>query len=410
MYLNDSHEQSRERRFFSSNVCSRLVGTAAGLLMATALAAANDQVRIGFIGLEPDGQEPVSLLDVVAEDDGLAGARLAIEDNNATGTFMGQEFILEEKILPRDGDVAAAAVELVNGDVKWILSALPREKLNTLLDAAGDATVFNVAAPDNVLRNEECRANLYHTVASRRMLTDALAQFLIYKRWTRWALVVGNTPEDEQGAEALKQSAERFGAEIVSEKKWPHTPLARRSEGGFHAIQREVPVFLQDLEDHDILLVVDETDYFGEYIPHQTWVPRPVGGTQGLTAAAWHRAHESWGAVQLHRRFERHANRWMSPVDYAAWVAVRSLGEAATRAGSVEEGPMLDYLKGESFQLGAYMGEPVTFRSWDRQLRQPILVAGPRMVVSVSPQEGFLHPRTLLDTLGDDEAETGCKN
>src|SRR5690606_10741948 len=217
MYLNDSHEQSRERRFFSSNVCSRLVGTAAGLLMATALAAANDQVRIGFIGLEPDGQEPVSLLDVVAEDDGLAGARLAIEDNNATGTFMGQEFILEEKILPRDGDVAAAAVELVNGDVKWILSALPREKLNTLLDAAGDATVFNVAAPDNVLRNEECRANLYHTVASRRMLTDALAQFLIYKRWTRWALVVGNTPEDEQGAEALKQSAERFGAEIVSE-------------------------------------------------------------------------------------------------------------------------------------------------------------------------------------------------
>src|SRR5690606_29022110 len=147
MYLNDSHEQSRERRFFSSNVCSRLVGTAAGLLMATALAAANDQVRIGFIGLEPDGQEPVSLLDVVAEDDGLAGARLAIEDNNATGTFMGQEFILEEKILPRDGDVAGAAVEAVTGNAKWLASALPRGTRIPPRDAAARATVCNVAAP-----------------------------------------------------------------------------------------------------------------------------------------------------------------------------------------------------------------------------------------------------------------------
>jgi hypothetical protein len=30
------------------------------------------------------------------------------------------------------------------------------------------------------------------------------------------------------------------------------------------------------------------------------------------------------------------------------------------------------------------------------------------MTVSVSPQEGFLHQKTELDTLGLDQPETGC--
>ena len=36
-------------------------------------------------------------------------------------------------------------------------------------------------------------------------------------------------------------------------------------------------------------------------------------------------------------------------------------------------------------------------------MRQPILLAAPRTLVSVSPQEGFLHQRTPLDSLGFDE-------
>jgi ABC transporter substrate binding protein (PQQ-dependent alcohol dehydrogenase system) len=51
----------------------------------------------------------------------------------------------------------------------------------------------------------------------------------------------------------------------------------------------------------------------------------------------------------------------------------------------------------------------VTFRTWDGQLRQPIIIAGPELPVSVSPQEGFLHEHTEVDTLGIDEPETKCK-
>jgi hypothetical protein len=42
-------------------------------------------------------------------------------------------------------------------------------------------------------------------------------------------------------------------------------------------------------------------------------------------------------------------------------------------------------------------------------MRQPVLLAGPRSLVSVSPQEGFLHQRTPLDTLGFDEPDSQCK-
>jgi ABC transporter substrate binding protein (PQQ-dependent alcohol dehydrogenase system) len=378
---------------------------------AAGTASAADQVRIGYLGLEPTPHEPVSLLDEAVEDAGIQGARLAVEDNNATGQFMNQEFVLEETVVPRDGDVAAAVAELAANGVDFLLADLPQERLGEVmaLPEAADLVVFNVKAKDDVLRNEACSANLFHTTPSRAMLTDALAQFLSFKRWQRWALVVGNTPEDQLYAEAVRNSARKFGAQIVGEKQWPHTPLARRVEGGFHAIQREVPVFLQDLPDHDLLIIADETDYFGEYFPNQTWIPRPVAGTQGLVPAAWHRSHESWGAVQLHRRFEGQADRTMTERDFAAWVAVRALGEAAARTQSVEPDALVSYLLGEDFALGAYLGEPVSFRTWNQQLRQPVLVSGPRMIASVSPQEGFLHPRTPLDTLGHDQPETRCE-
>ena len=369
-------------------------------------------VTIGYLALEPpDDRAPLSLLDPELDDDGIQGAQLGVQDNNATGQFLGQEFVLVDTILPRDGDVTAGLQNLLDQGADWIVSGLPREALLDLLDsaAAEEQIIFNARAPDDVLRGEECRNNLFHTIPSRRMQADALAQFLRYKRWNRWALVYGNTEQDERLAAALRDSGERFGLRLAGEKQWPHTAMARRAEGGFHAIQREIPVFVQDLPDHDVLVIADETDYFGEYFPYQTRLPRPVAGTQGLVPTAWHRAHESWGAVQLHRRFQDLAERWMTPRDFAAWVAIRSVGEAAARTQSVDRDAILDYMLSEEFALAAYLGLPVSYRSWDHQLRQPMLLAGPRMIVSVSPQEGFEHPNTPMDSLGHDAPESRCE-
>ncbi|SEP02031.1 ABC transporter substrate-binding protein [Aquisalimonas asiatica] len=396
----------------AGSVLAALLLAVTSAIAPGALAEDPDVMTIGYIGMEPPGDRaPVSLLDPELDDEGVQGARLGIADNNATGQFLGQDFTLVEAIVPDDGDVHAGLDELVDAGAQWIVSGLPYEALRSLMEHpdAQARVVFNAGAPDDSLRGEHCRANLFHTMPSRRMQADALAQFLRYKRWNRWALVHGNTDEDRRLVAAYRDAAQRFGMRVVGEKEWPHTAMARRAEGGFHAIQREIPVFVQDFSEHDVLVIADETDYFGEYFPHQTRLPRPVAGTQGLMPTAWHRGHESWGAVQLHRRFEDQAERWMTPRDFAAWVAVRALGEAASRTGSVEREVVEAYMLGDDFALAAYLGQPVSFRSWDRQLRQPMLLAGPRMIVSVSPQEGFEHPNTPLDSLGHDAPESRCE-
>ena len=75
---------------------------------------------------------------------------------------------------------------------------------------------------------------------------------------------------------------------------------------------------------------------------------------------------------------------------------------------SIEDGQR-KYLLGEKFGLGAYKGVKVSFRSWNGQMRQPILLAAPRSMVSVSPQEGYIHPDSELDTMGKDQPESTCK-
>jgi ABC transporter substrate binding protein (PQQ-dependent alcohol dehydrogenase system) len=134
-----------------------------------------------------------------------------------------------------------------------------------------------------------------------------------------------------------------------------------------------------------------------------------VVGTSGLVPTSWHRSQEQWGGTQLQRRFERDFKRWMLERDYAAWEAVRSIGEAVTRTNSGDAQTLKKYIMSDTFELAAFKGKPLTYRKWNQQLRQPILLATPLMLVSVSPQEEFLHERTPLDSLGYDEPDSSCR-
>jgi ABC transporter substrate binding protein (PQQ-dependent alcohol dehydrogenase system) len=161
--------------------------------------------------------------------------------------------------------------------------------------------------------------------------------------------------------------------------------------------------------DYDFAIVADEAGAFGDYIPYRTWDPRPVAGTQGLVPTSWHATHESWGAAQLQNRFRRAAKRAMRPLDYQAWVAVRAVGEAMTRVGRMDPRQIGRFMLGPSFDLAAFKGVPLSFRPWDQQLRQPILLAQPTAIVAVLPEAGFLHQRTPRDTLGTDDPESVCR-
>jgi ABC transporter substrate binding protein (PQQ-dependent alcohol dehydrogenase system) len=109
-------------------------------------------------------------------------------------------------------------------------------------------------------------------------------------------------------------------------------------------------------------------------------------------------------------RFAARARRLMTALDMNAWVAVRMIGTAASYAQSLDPDAIMAYMRGPHFQLGAYRGLSLSVRSWNGQVRQAILLSDSgRTVVSMSPQPGFLHQFTVLDTIGTDQPETTCK-
>ena len=363
--------------------------------------------RITVVVVEEERPLPLSRLDLPADDAGFAGARLGLDDNATTGGFLGHTFeaveitIPPEEIATLPETVGPDGLVVVIGDADAVLGVADAL-------AGTSALILNASAPDDRLRNEACRANVLHVAPSRAMKTDALAQFLVWKKWTDWLLIHGSHPRDRLLAEAYRRSATKFGARIVEERVYEDTGGARRSDSGHVLVQRQMPVFTQRAPDHDVVIAADESAVFGGYLPYRTWDPRPVAGSAGLEVLNWHPGHEGWGATQIQRRFERAAGRRMTALDYQAWLAVRILGEAVTRSNTADPAALRDYVLSDAFEIAAFKGQALTFRTWNNQLRNAILMTDGKLIVSVSPQEEFLHQVTRLDTLGYDEPESTC--
>jgi ABC transporter substrate binding protein (PQQ-dependent alcohol dehydrogenase system) len=389
-----------------------ITGVAVAVLGTTTRAVCADAATIGIGYIRwAQSRLTISLLDKPPRDDGLAGAKLAISDNNTTGRFVGQQFELSDAEVLAGADPVSTLAALAGRGITLMLTDVPGKLLPQLADAGRDKGVvlFNIKAPDDILRQQDCRSNLIHVAPSRAMLADALAQYLVGRKWSRWVLAYGSHPEDMSLADAYRRAAKRFGARIVKELEYKDTGGARQTDSGVVGIQKQMPVFTQGLPEYDVLVTADESEVFASYLPFRTWDARPVVGSAGLRPVGWDPSSESWGGTQLQDRFVRMAHRQMTPLDMQAWTAVRMVGEAASRTNSGDAKAILSFLKGADFSVAAFKGQRLTLRDWNLQLRQPILLVDGRMVVSVSPQEGFLHQVSELDTLGVDRPETKCK-
>jgi ABC transporter substrate binding protein (PQQ-dependent alcohol dehydrogenase system) len=379
------------------------------LLVENAFAQAST-VHVAYLRAAEE-KNTISLLDKPAPNDGLAGAELATDDNATTGRFLNQPFALEDVTLKPGDDPAAAAAALADKGVFLVIAELPADQLLKAADAgrARGQLFFNAAATDDRLREEDCRANVIHVAPTRSMLADGLAQYLVWKRWRKWFFVGGSHERDKLWGDALKRSAKRFGAKIVEERTFQDAGGARQTDTGIALIQRQIPAFTQGAADHDVLVAADESEVFAAYLPYRTYDPRPVAGSAGLRPASWDPSMEQWGATQLQNRFMKKFSRRMTALDLQAWTAGRMIGEAATRTRAAEAQAIRAYLTGPDFSVSAYKGQRLTLRPWNLQLRQPILLSDGRNVTSVSPQEGFLHQVSELDTLGYDQPETKCQ-
>jgi ABC transporter substrate binding protein (PQQ-dependent alcohol dehydrogenase system) len=398
-----------------SGLAFALVGaaSAAGAAVAPEGSATSPPaiIKIDYLGKAYKEPEHLSLMDKVLTDEGVAGARLGIQDDNTTGSFLGQKFELVENIVPTDGDVVAKAKEILGQGPAVIIADLKAADLLAVADLpeAKNAIILNIRSSDDKLRQEDCRANLFHIIPDWAMRADALAQYLIWKKWPRWFILKGTLPSDQEYVAAIERAASRFGGKIVDERTYRFETKAIRSDTGYQQIQTQMPEATQGAGSYDVVWVADTDQAFGEYVPYRTYDPKPVVGTQGLIAVAWHPSYDQYAGRQLHDAFERFDKRDMTERDYTGWLAVRAIGEAATRSGKSDVNDLRGYMLSDAFIVAGDKGEGMNFRKWDHQLRQPILIAGPRDVVSISPQSGFLHPKYLTDTLGYDQPESKCK-
>ena len=379
--------------------------SAALLLLASCLAAeaAGPPLTIQYLERRIERPVPLNNEDPIPDDEGAKGAELGLKDSNATGRFIGLSFSLESKIVQPGEDIRAAFRDLA--DPRFVVLNAPAEDVLAVADLpeARGSVLLNVGAPDTRLRDADCRKTLLHILPSRAMLADALVQFLAFKRWSRILLVTGPAPGDALYAEALRRSAKKFGARIVAESSYdPKGGDVRDTALREFALPTRGP-------EHDVVAVADEADAFGASLNYNTASPRPLVGTQGLSPAAWGRPVEAWAAVQLQGRFRKLAGRAMRPIDWAGWMAVHAVGEAAVKVRSTDPERVRAALTAPNFEIGGFKGRPLSFRAWDGQLRQPVFLLWPGAVTATAPIEGFLHHRTELDTLGLDEPESVCR-
>lgn len=366
--------------------------------------AAEVTLTVGYLRVEQPLPPTLSNLDPIPEDNGLAGARTGLKDNQTTGRFLGHTYDLNEATVALGDDPLVAARDMLAISPYLILDA-PAHDLIAIADLpeAENVLLFNASAGEVALRDAQCRANLLHSLPSDAMRTDALAQLFVKKRWTDLVMITGSFPQDQSYAEAMRRSLKKFGLKLSGEKSWDADADMRRTAS------QEIPLFTQDFGDYDALILADELHDFGRYVLYNTWAARPVTGSEGLSAVTWSPVIEQWGAAQLQSRFEKQNTRDMTSQDYAAWAAMRTLGEAVTRTNSGDAAALRDYILSEEFELAGFKGRPLTYRNWNGQLRQPIAIAHPRALVAQAPLEGFLHQVNELDSLGLDRPESNCE-
>lgn len=363
-------------------------------------------LNVNILYLEQKIQKPPVLSNVIEEPEnlGLSGAQLAVVDSNKSSKFLNQNYSLITKISYDENELVQAFEEFVKNKNSYVILNVEDELLKKIIanPISKDALLLNAGSQTTDLRKDYCNKNLLHTIASNAMLYDGLVQFLVKRNFKNIFLITGKDPKDIQISDDIKRAVKKFGAKIVKEKVWDNnTDIRRRAT-------EEFPVFTQ-ASDYDVIVVADYFGDFGESLYFNTWLPRPVAGTQGLTPVTWNKVIESNGAAQMQSRFESFASRWMESKDFSNWVAVRTIINSIMKTKTADLKTNLDFIYSDNFDVAAYLGRKLSFRDYNGQLRMPISLVQPRALISTSPQEGFLHPTTDLDTLGIAPFEMKCK-
>jgi ABC transporter substrate binding protein (PQQ-dependent alcohol dehydrogenase system) len=377
---------------------------------SAACAAQLREVRIGYFDLLEDpfytGHKGYAGLYTVEHISPVTAAELATDNAIVTGEAIGVKFVLLRRSVTTGEDIAEAFGSFAREQqLAAAIVDLPLQQTIEIAVAAASISIplFNARHTDIALREATCRTNLFHTIPSLDMLTDGLAQGLLSRNWKRVLLLEGENSDDTALSKAFQASAKKFGLDVVDVRRFVLGNDPRQRD------QNNVRLLTAGVR-HDVVFVADALRQFAPFVPYNTMDPRPVIGSEGLVPLAWHIYWERHGAPQLNRRFAKRSGRLMTDADWATWVAVRSVVEATVRNRNSTMRPLTEALLDPDLTLELYKGFPGSFRLWNRQFRQAILLATPNSVVGLAPVEGALHKDNNLDTLGLDAPEFHCEN
>ena len=336
----------------------------------------------------------------------LDAAALAAEESAIEVEAVGHKLVVKSFMAATAADLPKALAQMKAAKVSHLLLDLPDAELKTVVASApaalGPALLFNVGSGADELRGTGCAANLLHTYPSEAMRSDALAQYLAARSWNQALVLNGPRPQDKLQLDAFMRSAKRYGIKIGQSIAFKLSNDPRERDLG------NVRLLTKD-KGHDVVVVIDSDGEFARSVPYNTQWPRPVLGSNGLVALAWHPQWDLNGGPQLSRRFVRAAHRPMTGQDWAAWAAIKAIVGVVTENPKASVPQQLQMLrKGEVF-IDGFKGPRLSFRAWDGQLRQPVFLGHADGVAAAAPFDGVMHPTEVLDTLGFDEKESTCK-
>lgn len=329
------------------------------------------------------------------------GVQMALADGQFELDAAGAKVALESKPVGGLDAARAAAQAAEKGGAAALLADLPADWLLAVADAV-KIPVLNLSEPADRLRAQDCRARLFHLIPSERMRADALAQTLVARNWRNVLLLAGPSADDAQRSAVAQAAIKRYGLKLTAVKPFKLSADPRERDLANPALLTGPGVGA-----YDVVWVVDSDGEFAQSLPYRTALPRPVVGDAGLVAVSWSSRYDRFGAPQVSRRLVKAANRRMEAHDWQAWIAGKALVAAAVKA---PKGPVAAFQKAlAEAEFDGSKGVVMSFRPWDGQLRQPLLMADGQAVIATAPVDGVLHPKNALDTLGADAPEKLCK-
>jgi ABC transporter substrate binding protein (PQQ-dependent alcohol dehydrogenase system) len=374
------------------------------------MAQTTETLTIGYVEIAGDARyAPIrgaERMILATRDRPFPAVEVALDEAKPLATVIHRDFAVARITAKTADDVAPAVLAaLQEHNIHFFILDLPGDAVRLLAQAmrGKDVLLFNATAPDDWLRREACSAETVHTAPSLAMTTDALTQYLVFRKWRNVLILQGPRQGDAVLADAFDRSAKKFGARIADRVPFKLGNDPRERE------QNDIGLLTATSRDYDVVFVAD-TDpdqEFARSVPYRTTRPRPVIGSVGLTADAWNWTWDRYGAPQLINRFVAKAGRHMTGLDWSAWIATKLVITAALRTRSGDFGKLAPQILSDASYDGV-KGLAVSVRPWDHQLRQAILLSTSDAVVASAPLPGFLHATNELDTLGDDQPETPC--